>query len=255
MIRSASRLNGGRAWLFRAANNVNPAFTKELHRILGQKCPKTGALERIACLVAVANCKNDVLQTFGTRSLCIYNRRMRTGSLLIAVVALSLLVAAQQDGPTSPPSKEDQSESSARATEMSSSKDTRVDLSAPANDQKAHPNSGVVVSDMEDAASDVREMHPWDPHKAAKDIEVGDFYFKKKNYRAALERYKDALAYKPNDAVAQYRLAECLDKTGNASDAITHYEEYLKILPHGPFAVDAQKALERLKASAIKEPS
>lgn len=184
----------------------------------------------------------------------IYNRRMRTGSLLIAVLAFSFLAAAQQDEPSAP-SKEDQTESSARATEMSSSKDTRVDLSPPANDQKEHPNSGVAVSDMEDEASDVQEMHPWDPHRAAKDIEVGDFYFKKKNYRAALDRYKDALIYKPNDAVAQYRLAECLDKTGNGSEAVTHYQEYLKILPHGPFAVEAQKALERLKASAAKQPS
>jgi tetratricopeptide (TPR) repeat protein len=91
-------------------------------------------------------------------------------------------------------------------------------------------------------------MRPWDPHKAVKDIEVGDFYFKKKNYRAALGRYQDALVYKPNDAVAQFRLAECFDKIGNSGDAVTHYQEYLKILPHGPFAADAQKALDRLKA-------
>ena len=180
---------------------------------------------------------------------------MRFGFLLAVFVTLSWFALPQQDGPSQAPSKEDQSESSARATEMSSSKDTRVDLSPPANDRKEHPNSGVAVSDLEDAASDVQEMHPWDPHKAAKDIEVGDFYFKRKNYRAALERYKDALVYKPNDALAQFRLAECLDKTGNASEAITHYQEYLKILPHGPFAVDAQKALERLKASAAKATS
>jgi len=136
---------------------------------------------------------------------------------------------------------------------MSSSKDTRIDLSPPANDQKNHPMSGAAVSDAEDAASDVQELHPWDPHKAAKDIEVGDFYFKKKNYRAALERYKEALVYKPNDALAEFHLAECFDKTGNSSEAITHYQEYLKILPHGPFAADAEKALEKLKASGMKQ--
>ena len=33
--------------------------------------------------------------------------------------------------------------------------------------------------------------------KAAKDVDdVGDFYFKRKNYKAAQERYKDALYYK-----------------------------------------------------------
>ncbi len=165
----------------------------------------------------------------------------------MTALSLAIPVRAQNEP------QQDQSESSARASEMSSSKDTRIDLSPPANDQKNHPMSGAAVSDAEDAASDVQELHPWDPHKAAKDIEVGDFYFKKKNYRAALERYKEALVYKPNDALAEFHLAECFDKTGNSSEAITHYQEYLKILPHGPFAADAEKALEKLKASGVKQ--
>jgi tetratricopeptide (TPR) repeat protein len=171
---------------------------------------------------------------------------------LLFFILLSLPLAAQDS-----PSKDDQKEeSSARASEMSSSKDTRIDLTPPANDQKAHPNSGVAITDAEsDSASDVQELHPWDPHKAAKDLEVGDFYFKKKNYRAALARYQDALTYKPNDAIAQYRLGECFEKTGNSSEAVTHYEEYLKILPHGPFAADAQKSIDKLKANATKQTS
>jgi len=175
--------------------------------------------------------------------------RYRLAVIAISVTALSLAIPIRaQNEP-----QQDQSESSARASEMSSSKDTRIDLSPPANDQKNHPMSGAAVSDAEDAASDVQELHPWDPHKAAKDIEVGDFYFKKKNYRAALDRYKEALVYKPNDALAEFHLAECFDKTGNSSEAITHYQEYLKILPHGPFAADAEKALEKLKASGMKQ--
>jgi len=159
--------------------------------------------------------------------------------------------AGQQDAPA----KQDSSANRERQAEMSSSKDTRIDLSPPADDAKKHPQSGAAVTDAEDENADVQEFQKWDPHKAAKDIEVGDFYYKKKNYRAALERYKEALTYKPNDAVATYRLAECQDRTGNSSEAITHYHDYLKILPHGPFAADAQKALERLKAEGPKESS
>src|SRR5215831_18210153 len=135
---------------------------------------------------------------------------MRSLSFLLLLAALSapLITRAQNDQ-----SKADQKEeSSARASEVSSSKDTRIDLSPPANDQKSHPNSGAAISDAEDAVTDVQELHPWDPHKAAKDLEVGDFYFKKKNYRAALDRYKEALEYKPNDAVANFRLGQCLEK-------------------------------------------
>ncbi len=169
-------------------------------------------------------------------------------------ILLSLPAYAQQDdsSPAQSGKQRDKSDDNARAAEESSSKDTRVDLSPPSDDQKNHPQSGAAIVDAEDAASDVQEMHPWDPHKAAKDVEVGDFYYKRKNYHAALERYKEALIYKPNDALANFRLAECFEKTGNASDAVAHYQEYLKILPHGPLASDAEKALERLKADASK---
>ena len=165
-------------------------------------------------------------------------------------ILFSVPTCAQQEdaSPAQSQKQRDKSDDSARAAEESSSKDTRIDLSPPSDDQKNHPQSGAAVVDAEDAASDVQEMHPWDPHKAAKDVEVGDFYFKRKNYHAALERYKEALVYKPNDALANFRLAECLEKTRQPGEALTHYEEYLKILPHGPLSPDAQKAVERLKA-------
>jgi tetratricopeptide (TPR) repeat protein len=160
--------------------------------------------------------------------------------------------STQQDAQQDPRAKPESTQRE-REAEVSSSKDTRVDLSPPAGDDKKHPQSGTAVMDAEDANADVQEMHSWDPHKAAKDVEVGDFYYKRKNYRAALARYKEALIYKPNDALATYRLAECQDKTGDGSEAVTHYQDYLKILPHGPFAADAQRALERLKADGPKE--
>lgn len=186
-------------------------------------------------------------------------RRALTISLRVGltIFCLTLFTQAQQDEAPSSQAEgqQDQSASSARSAEESSSKDTRIDLSPPNDDQQNHPMSGAAVSDAEEAASDVPELRPWDPHKAAKDVEVGDFYFKRKNYRAALERYREALVYKPNDAIANFRLAECQEKVGNPAEAVTHYGEYLKILPHGPFAADSQKALERLKASGVKESS
>ena len=95
----------------------------------------------------------------------------------------------------------------------------------------------------------MQEFHPFDPHRAAKDIEVGDFYFKKKNYGAALDRYREALFYKPNDALANFRMAQAFDKLAQPDDAAEHYEEYLKILPNGPLAEEAKKALEKFKTS------
>lgn len=123
----------------------------------------------------------------------------------------------------------------------SSSRDTLIDLSNP----DATPPS----SEGEEADnSDVQEMHPYDPHRAEHNVEVGDYLMKRKSYRAAESRYREALEYKPNDAIATFRLAAVLEKMGALEEARQRYQEYLKILPHGPLAVDAKKALERLKS-------
>jgi len=130
----------------------------------------------------------------------------------------------------------------------SSSKDTQIDLSAPEDDTKVHPQSSAAVASAEASSSGISEFHTWDPHKAAKSVEVGDFYFRRKNYRAAEDRYREALRYKDNDAVATIRLAVSLEKLGEFDDACSEYESYLRILPHGPQAEEARKAIARLNA-------
>ena len=128
-----------------------------------------------------------------------------------------------------------------------------IDISPPKDDAKNHPDSGVVDTNPEDEpAGDVQEMHPWNPYRAMKDDEVGDYYFKLKNYKAALARYQDALIWKEKDAVANFRMAQCYEKLDQPDQAIPHYEEYLKILPGGPYAKEARKALQKLKRSEAK---
>lgn len=120
----------------------------------------------------------------------------------------------------------------------SSSKDTKIDLSPPPGDAREHPNSGV--------ADEVLELHPYDPHRAEKNIEVGDYYYKDKNLRAAESRYREALQYKPNDAIATYKLAVTLEKEENFEEAKTYYTAYLNILPDGPMVEKVKEALARL---------
>jgi tetratricopeptide (TPR) repeat protein len=137
-----------------------------------------------------------------------------------------------------------------REAQESSSHDTRIDISPPKDDAKTHPSSSTAVEDLTGSEADtsgVQEFHPWNPMKAMKDIEVGDFYFKRKNYRAALERYKEALYYKDGDAVASYHVAVCQEKLGDKAEARKYYEQYLKILPEGPLAKDAHTSLARLE--------
>jgi len=135
----------------------------------------------------------------------------------------------------------------------SSSKDTQVNVDAPENDARAHPKSAEAVADEAagtGSTNAVGEFHPWNPHKAGKDVEVGDYYFKRKNYKAAEDRYREALFYKENDAEATFHLALCLQKMERPREALEQYETYLKILPSGPHARAAHDAIDELTAPA-----
>lgn len=173
---------------------------------------------------------------------------MRRLSLLATLlVVVGVFCTAQQ----APPDKASERD---REAEESSSRETRIDISPPKNDTKDHPYSKTAVAEEPEANpenGDVQEFRPWNPMKAMKDVEVGDFYFKRKNYRAALERYKEALYYKDNDAMASLRLAQCYEKLGNKPDAKKYYEQYLKILPEGEFAKEARASLEKLEKSTV----
>lgn len=155
---------------------------------------------------------------------------------------------SQDDSAENPP---DRGDTDRVSDEESSSRANRVDISPPKDDAKNHPFS----SSAEDEAqppSDVQEFHPWNPHKAAKDVEVGEFYLKRKNYRAAADRFREALLYKPNDAIATFRLGEALEKMGQFDESRASYEGYLKILPEGPLSQDAHKAIDRLARKESK---
>src|SRR5919109_348046 len=181
-------------------------------------------------------------------------RPIKLGIFIAAAAALSVIARGQSPPANTPPPRSPdsaQAEPAARqktqnsppssSSGESSSKTSIIDISPPVGDLQEHPES-------EAAHESVNELKPWDPHRAAKDIEVGEYYFKRKNYRGAESRFRDALGYKPNDAVATFRMAQVCERTGRATEARQYYADYLKILPHGPFADEARKALEKLSA-------
>ena len=116
----------------------------------------------------------------------------------------------------------------------SSSKDSQIDFNAgPAPSAPVNPAS---------------ENVNYDPHRAAKDIEVGNYYLKLKNYRAALERFHDALLYKPDDAEATYGLGVTQERMDLFELAYNNYSKYLEIFPEGPRAKEAEEGRARMEA-------
>jgi tetratricopeptide (TPR) repeat protein len=180
--------------------------------------------------------------------------------LFTALLCLCFVgVAAAQDGapveqvPTdkSAPAPKNNAASPPRSDNVpvgeSSSKQTQIDVEPPSNDAKSHPESGL------DASSDVDEFSPYNPMKAMKSVEVGDWYYKQENYKAAISRYREALDFKPHDGEATYKLAVVLNRTGDLAGATENYEDYLKILPNGPYAKKAREALDKLKEKTAKK--
>ena len=172
-------------------------------------------------------------------------------SLLLPVILVCALAWGQgaptAEGKSGPPPPKNPPPPRSQPVEdpnQSSSRDTLVDLSDP----NAAPPRSDEGEESADADSDVQEMHRYDPHRAEHNVEVGDYLMKRKSYRAAESRYREALDYKPNDAIATFRLAVVLEKIGEVVESRQRYQEYLKILPEGEFAGDAKKALERLKS-------
>ena len=182
---------------------------------------------------------------------------VRLRILILAIFCLCLTGAAvaqsnEDDGPitrvpvdkSAPPPKDNRKappRSDQVAPDESSSKQTEIDVSPPVGRREASRCAD---------DSEFNEFHPWDPHKAEKCIEVGDYYYKQGNYRAAISRYQEALEWKPKDAEATYKLGEVQEKTGDFTAALENYQAYLKILPKGPYADKAQKGIDRLKTKA-----
>jgi tetratricopeptide (TPR) repeat protein len=96
-------------------------------------------------------------------------------------------------------------------------------------------------------AADSARSTPSDEEIAAKDIDVGYYYLKDKNYRAAESRLREALEIMPSSAVALIGLAQAQQKLGQRDQARQSYEAYLKLDPDGSEADKVKKALAQLK--------
>ncbi len=160
--------------------------------------------------------------------------QFRYFALLLLAVSFSVSFVSGQQPQSTPQPRPTPNQ------EESSSRDTLTDLNSP--DPREHAANEDV--------GDVEEAHSFDPHRAAKDLEIADYYYKRGNYRGAIERYREALEVKPNDAEATFGIARCEEKLGNPASARASYEAYLKILPDGPRAKDSKKAVEHLKKLA-----
>ena len=98
-----------------------------------------------------------------------------------------------------------------------------------------------------------KQDHAFDPFRAEKNLEIGEFYLKKGNYDAAIERFKESIRYKPKFARPHRLLAEAYEKKGDAAEAVKYYRMYLEILPAAQDAGKVRKRIEKLSRTLERE--
>jgi tetratricopeptide (TPR) repeat protein len=85
------------------------------------------------------------------------------------------------------------------------------------------------------------------PLLAKENLEIGDFYYKRKNYRAAIHRYLEALEYQPDLIKAFEALARAYEKNDEIDKAIDTYKDFLEKYPDSPKVSDFRSKLANLE--------
>jgi outer membrane protein assembly factor BamD (BamD/ComL family) len=85
------------------------------------------------------------------------------------------------------------------------------------------------------------------PALAEQNLKVGDFYLKRKNYGAAVERYRDAVEYQPSLLQAYEALARAYEKIGENSKAAEAYREFIRRNPDSPKIPDVNSRIAKLE--------
>ena len=125
---------------------------------------------------------------------------------------------------------------------------------APGEKQAEAPKKDAAAPTKDAAApSDDSKGQPiWDPRRAEKDLEVGQYYMKRGDVDAAIDRFEDAILAKPGYALPYRYLGDAQEKQGHKQQAIKSYTKYLDLYPHAEDAAKIHKRIEKLWAQIEK---
>ena len=139
------------------------------------------------------------------------------------------------------PFPEDVSRKAAKASSSGSGEDTHPKVPLPPGVSSSQSSA------LPDSGQTPRPMEVTDAPRAKKDNQVGDFYLAQENFKGAYERYKDAVTYDPTNVDAIFGLAEASKGLKQYAEAQRNYLLYLNIVPNGPKAKQALKALTAIE--------
>ena len=110
--------------------------------------------------------------------------------------------------------------------------------------QRSAPQAPV---EPDEDATEAEPEYTFNPIQAQKELKVGDFYFKKKSYRAAANRYENATKWNPNFADAFLKLGEAREKLELTEQALAAYQKYLELSPPPNKVEEVKKKIAQLQ--------
>src|ERR1700741_5420017 len=103
------------------------------------------------------------------------------------------------------------------------------------------------------ATQNAPDQPAWDPLQAEKDIEVGQYYMRKGDVDAAIDRCQDATLAKPGYAIPFRYLGEAQEKKGLKKQALASYSRYLELYPHAEDGEKIRKKIDKLRSETEKK--
>ena len=117
---------------------------------------------------------------------------------------------------------------------------------AVAQEPAAQKQDDVQLPPEEDKAA-IPKQYSFNPLQSKKEVTVGEFYFKKGDYKAAAGRFSEATKWNDGNAEAWLRLGNAEEKMNDAKAAREAYEKYLRLAATGKSAAEVRRKLEKLK--------
>ena len=127
-------------------------------------------------------------------------------------------------------------------------------LAAPALGAQARPTRPALIRDTDTAEgkneTEAAKEKPFNPLEAERNFRVGEFYAKRKNYSAAIQRYLDAIQFQPNLVKAHLALGSAYEKSGDLDKAKAVYRSFIEKHPGASDVPEFQSKLARLEKSS-----
>jgi tetratricopeptide (TPR) repeat protein len=123
-------------------------------------------------------------------------------------------------------------------------------LSTPLGSQTPSSRPGL-IRDTEVAEGkeelELKKPKEYNPLLAQNNLNIGNFYLKKKNYVAAIQRFLEAIEYQPNLTAAHDALARAYERNGEIVKAANVYRDFIRQYPESPKVAEFKSKLTKLE--------